>query len=137
MRARIFFLLFALSCAQIAFAGEPTLGEGDFVPIVPIPMPGGGSQTITSGGSLGAYINAIFTLSISVGAALAAIYIAIGGFEYIFSEAMANKQEGRTRIVHALYGLMILLLVTITLYIIGGADFIDLQLFNERPSGAP
>jgi hypothetical protein len=94
-----------------------------------MPLPGlnGGKAT---DGSFGDYINAVFKLSIAAGAALAAIYIAIGGFEYIFSEAMESKKDGRMRIINALYGLLILLLVTVILFIIGGSGAINLDIFK-------
>jgi hypothetical protein len=118
---------FALLCAHTALAVEAT--KIGFVPISPIPM-GTGGQLATSG-CFGDYLNALFKLSISAGAALAAIYIGIGGFEYIFSEAMESKKDGKIRITHALMGLMILLLVTIILYIIGGPSVINLDLFSH------
>ena len=111
-----------------AMAADVPQGIGDrkFVPITPIPGFKGGQAT---DGTLADYINAVFKLSLAAGAALAAIYIAIGGFEYIFSEAIESKKDGRLRIIHALYGLAILLLVTIILYIIGGAKAINLDIF--------
>lgn len=125
--ARILALIISASIAQVALAADPTLGKGDYVPIVPIPTPSGG---IATAGSMGDYLNALFQLAIAAGAGLAAIYIAIGGFEYIFSEAMSSKHDGRARIINALYGLMILLLVTLILYVVGGDNAIDLEIFK-------
>lgn len=117
----------ALMCANAALAADSS--STGFVPISPIPL-GSGGQLATSG-CIGDYINALFKLSLAAGAALASIYIAIGGFEYIFSEAMESKKDGRLRITHALLGLMILLLVTIILYIIGGPSVINLNIFSS------
>lgn len=100
---------FSLLYAGVAFAA-------DFVPIAPLPNPGGGG--LATSGTLADYINAVFRITIAVGAGLAAILIAIGGFEYIFSEAMDTKKNGKARITQALFGLAILLLVTLVLYII-------------------
>lgn len=88
----------------------------DFIPIAPIPNPIGGG--LATDNKLPQYINSLFQIAIGVGAALAAIFIAIGGFEYIFSEATDTKKNGKTRITQALFGLAILLLVTIILYVI-------------------
>jgi succinate dehydrogenase/fumarate reductase cytochrome b subunit len=87
-----------------------------FIPIAPIPNPIGGG--LATDNKLPQYVNALFQIAIAVGAALAAIFIAIGGFEYIFSEAMDTKKNGRTRITQALLGLGILLLVTLVLFVI-------------------
>lgn len=115
-----------LTTAQIAFA-DPSLGGADFVPISPIPDPTRGGQATS--GNLAQYIDALFKLALAAGAALAAIYIAIGGFEYIFSEAMESKKNGRARIVNALFGLGILILVTIILFVIN-PQIININLFS-------
>ena len=101
-----------------------------FVPIAPIPSPGGGLATDAD--SIPKYVNAVFQIALAVGAALAAIYIAIGGFEYIFSEAMETKKSGRLRITHALFGLAILLLVTLILFVIN-PDLIKLNALQSTP----
>lgn len=93
-----------------------TLAASQFVPIAPIPNPLGSG--LATDNSLPQYVNAIFQIAIAVGAALAAIFIAIGGFEYIFSEALDTKRDGRMRITQALLGLAILLLITLILYVI-------------------
>jgi hypothetical protein len=105
-----------------AYAGDPT-----FVPITPLPSLSGGG--LATDGSLVAYINTIFEYALIAGAGLAAIYIGIGGFEYIFSEALESKRDGRLRIIHALLGLMILLLVTLVLFIIN-PDIISLRFLQ-------
>ncbi len=116
------YLLFTI--LTLLYASTVFAAVGDFVPIAP--LPNGLHGEIATSNNLGFYLNAIFQLALSAGAALAAIYIAIGGFEYIFAEAMETKKNGRLRIVHALYGLAILLMVTMILYIIGGSKAIDL-----------
>ena len=105
----------------------PCLDQRDFVSIAPIPLGEGGLAT---SGSLGDYINALFQIALAAGAALAAIYIAIGGFEYIFSEATQSKHDGRIRITNALFGLAILLLVTLILFVIN-PDLICLNIFEN------
>lgn len=101
--------------------------ETPFVPIVPLPSTQGGGIATSFG--LNAYLNTLFEYAIVAGAGLAAIYIAIGGFEYIFSEAMESKKNGRLRIVNALFGLFILLLVTIVLFIIN-PDLVSLKFLE-------
>lgn len=125
-RALIATLIVFISSAQVALAA--TLGKGDYVPIAPIPM-GPGGQPATSG-SLSQYLNALFQLALAGGAVLAALFIAIGGFEYMLSEAMESKRDGKMRIMHALYGLAILLSVTLILYVIN-PDLICLNIFEQ------
>ena len=122
-----------------AFAATPTppttkgpAGASEFIPIAPIPSGKGGEFATT--GDLSTYINSVFSLAIAAGAALAALYIAIGGFEYIFSEAMESKKNGRLRIIHALSGLTILLIMTMILYIIN-PQLVSLSLLSG--GGAP
>ena len=108
------------------FSASVALAAGDpqFIPIAPLPSISGGG--LATSGTLSQYVNSLFQLAIAIGAALAAIFIAIGGFEYIFSEAMESKHDGRIRITQALYGLGLLLLITIILYVIN-PDLISLK----------
>lgn len=108
-------------------SGGPGQVVQDFIPIAPIPF---GDGRLATSGSLSDYINALFRIALAAGAALAAIYIAIGGFEYIFSEATQSKHDGRERITNALFGLAILLLVTLILFVIN-PDLICLKIFES------
>lgn len=126
MNWRVLIITLCLAMPASAFA---VACQDGFCPIQPIPNIGGGGGLSTDS-DLGTYLNALFRFALGAGAALAAIFIAIGGFEYIFSEAMQSKQDGRLRIMNALYGLGILLLVTMILYIIGGDAAINLDIFQ-------
>lgn len=121
---RVTILIACISAAHIALAADISSSPQNFVPIAPIQ--GASGNPITSG-SFGEYINTLFRYSIGVGATLAIIWIMIGGFEYILSEATESKQSGRRRITNALYGLLILLFVSIVLYTI------DPQALNLDP----
>lgn len=122
MRIFLFLALLLIPTAAALAAVE------NFVPIAPIPSGVGGS--LATQGDLSTYFNSLFKLALAAGAGLAAIFIAIGGFEYIFSESMESKKTGRLRIVNALLGLGILLTVTIILYVVGGSKAISLDLFK-------
>ena len=117
-----------LTVAYAAGGGQVPIDVGaTFVPIVPIPDTTG--QGLATSHDASGYVNIIFEYAIIAGAGLAAIYIGIGGFEYILSEATETKRNGRLRITHALLGLMILLLVTIVLYIIN-PDIVSLKFLQ-------
>ena len=121
MRKFIFiFILGIMSTAAVAHAAE------GFVPIAPIPGPNG--APITQSTSLEDYINAAFRIALGVGAVLAVIYIGVGGFEYMLSQTLPGQKDGRARIWNALYGLAILILVFLVLYIIN-PNIVSLNIF--------
>lgn len=120
-------LLVGLGTASVAFAAGGI--EGSFQPIAPLPAPGGG--VATESGSLDQYINAAFQIALGIGAAMAVINIGIGGFEYMMSDVVTAKGEGRKRITSALYGLLLLLMVYIILYVIN-PDILSLKLFPAQ-----
>jgi hypothetical protein len=98
-----------------------------FIPISPIPDANGGQ--ITDSSTLADYVNAAFKLALAAGAVVAVINISIGGFEYILSEAVSSKGDGKKRIQQSLYGLAILLLVYLILFVIN-PDLVSLRLFS-------
>jgi hypothetical protein len=105
-------------------AGQALAASTGFVPIAPIP--GANPQSL----DLVQYINAVFNLALGVGALLAVLMIVYGGFEYIFSGVMEGKKDGRARIQQALYGLALLVLVYLILYIIN-PQIVQLKLFTN------
>ncbi len=110
-------ILFIFALATLLSTGTALAAvDYNFVPIAPLPAPGGG--VATESGSIPAYIDAAFQIALAVGAVFAVINIAIGGFEYILSEAMTNKADGKKRIQQALAGLLILLMVYLILFVI-------------------
>lgn len=85
------------------------------------------------------YIPAIFKLLIGVAAALAVIMIVIGGIQYIGSESLWGKQDGREKIEKALMGLLLAIFAWLLLYTIN-PDLVNLDLnipeteFPEAPT---
>lgn len=121
MRAALITILLGLTMtAPVAFAGE------GFVPIAPIPTAGGELSASTS---LEEYINAAFSIALTAGAVLAVIMIAWGGFEYMLSQTLPGQKDGRARIQSALFGLAILIVVYLVLYIIN-PDIVSLNIFE-------
>lgn len=57
----------------------------------------------------GNYLNAMIKIFIGICAVLAMIMIVLGGIEYIMSELISSKEEGKKRITGALFGLIIAL----------------------------
>jgi len=59
--------------------------------------------------NLGVYLNLMITLFIGICAVLAVIMIVMGGIEYMTSELISNKEEGKKRITNAVFGLLLAL----------------------------
>lgn len=59
--------------------------------------------------ALGKYLNIMIGLTIGISAVLAVVMIVIGGMEYMTSELVSSKEEGRKRMTNAVLGLLIAL----------------------------
>ncbi len=81
--------------------------------LAPLPNPNNGElmETFdpTSEGALGKYLNIIIPLFIGLCAVLAIVMIVIGGIQYMTSELVHSKAEGKDRILHAIFGLVLAL----------------------------
>jgi len=55
----------------------------------------------------GEYMSTLFTTFISVAATLAVLMIVIGGIQYITSFSIGKKEQGKERIVNAIFGLLL------------------------------
>lgn len=73
-----------------------------YTPLAPIPG-------VTEGTTLTSLIQRIVPIAISIGAILAVLMLVIGGFQWMMSEAVGQKQAGRERVGNAIIGLLILL----------------------------
>jgi hypothetical protein len=80
-------------------AAEP----GAYVPLEPIPQ----LQNNSGGVDIASYIPNLVKLIIQVAGALAVIMIVIGGVQYISTDAIQGKSEGKEKIQNALYGLLL------------------------------
>ena len=63
----------------------------------------------TQNSNLGAYLNLMIKIFIGICAVLAVIMIVMGGIEYMTSELISNKEEGKKRITGAIFGLILAL----------------------------
>ncbi len=73
------------------------------------PLPGAEKFDTSSSSALGEYINLIIKLVIGISAVLAVVMIVMGGIQYMGSELISEKQEGKDRIWNAILGLLIAL----------------------------
>jgi len=63
----------------------------------------------TQTNNLGIYLNLMIKLFIGICAVLAVIMIVMGGIQYMTSELISNKEEGKKRITQAIFGLLLAL----------------------------
>lgn len=73
-----------------------------YTPLAPIP-------DLTDQPTFPQYVSALFRISVIIGAILAVLMLVIGGFQWMVSEAVGQKEAGRERIKNAILGLLILL----------------------------
>src|SRR3989338_3221258 len=64
------------------------------------------------------YLPGVFNLAIGIAGVLAVLMIIIGGVQYITTDAIQGKSEGKERIQNALWGLVLVLVSWILLYTI-------------------
>ncbi len=127
----LFLSVHSLAQAQTTGASKP-----GFVPLAGIPFLQGGQ-------TMGGMLNALYKLSIIVGALLAVVMIAWGGFQYM-SPTVGGKEKGMSTIRSAIFGLLILLTTALILKTIFGdvkLDVLNLSPINanpqqQQPSGA-
>ncbi len=94
----------------------PLITFAAYVPLEPIAGFPTGSNV-----SLPAFLNRLFDLILQLGAVTAVVMLAIGGFQYMTSEALHGKEKGRERIRNALLGLLLLLGTYLILYTVNPA----------------
>lgn len=95
-------------------AGPPTV-YGPFTPLVGIPGLDGNVD------DFGAYINALYVLSISLAALLAVIKIIIAGVKWMLTDVVTTKQDAKNDIQGALVGLLIVISAVLVLQFINPA----------------
>ncbi len=121
-------------CADTALAQQP---PNVIAPPTPGFQPLAGIPGVTAQTSISALLNSLYKLSIIVGALLAVVMIALGGFQYM-SPTVGGKEAGLARIKAALFGLLILLTTALILKtIFGQVDINVLNLSNVNAVTAP
>lgn len=83
-----------------------TAGDDSYCLLAPIP---GISEVNPANTDLGDYLNIIIKFAIGFAGALAVIMMVLGGIQYMSTDALSGKSEGRERITYALGGLLLAL----------------------------
>ena len=102
-----------LLSAQPQNPGNENLGNENFVFLTNLP-----GVSAPSGSDFGPYVNGIVKLLIGAAGVLAVIMIIIGGLQYMTTDAVSGKQEGKEKIWKALLGLLIAIASWLILYTI-------------------
>ena len=76
------------------------LAQAQYTPLATLP-----GITPSTPTNLGTYANALVKILIGIAAVLAIIMIMIGGLQYMSTDAISGKTEGKERITQALFGL--------------------------------
>ena len=79
--------------------------------------------------SLVDYLNAIFTLTISLAASFAVVRIVVAGFQYMMTDAWGGKEEAVSTIWAVVTGLVVLLLSVVVLKTIN-PDLLNLDILR-------
>lgn len=115
----VFFALLYVS-KPLVHSQNP-ISPPDYILLSPLP---GTEKTcsITTPGQcttdLATYVKGLFALTIGVAAVLAVIMIVIGGVQYMSTDAISGKSEGKEKITQALYGLLLAISCWLILYVI-------------------
>jgi hypothetical protein len=120
----IFLFICFLGSTAVVFAQ----GTEGYVPIVGVPG-------LEQAGGLTAqqYVEALYKLSIAIGAMLAVIQIIFAGVQYMFTDVITSKSDAISRIWGALWGLVILLGAVLILQTVN-PDLLNLNIFSNAPS---
>ena len=100
--------------------GQTEEGAGEYCLLEPLPIPTntGSSETLNkyTPTTFKDYVNTIFKIAIGIISVLAVLMIVIGGVQYMSTDAIGGKENGKETVGKALFGLFIGLGAYILLY---------------------
>lgn len=123
---KIIIVSFIVFMFVVSFASVTIAAEGDFIPLAPIP----GVIDAETAEDPSKFFNNLFTFGIVIAGFLAVVMIAVGGIQYMSTDAIHGKSEGRERITYALMGLLLILFSWILLNTIN-PEILNFDIFNE------
>ncbi len=105
-------ILAALITAQVSFAAPLP-----YQPLAPLPGIGDGTTAGTqAANNLPLYLVAMFKFIIGLAAVMAVVQITIGGIQYMSTDAIGGKSDGKERINQAILGLLLAIGAYLILY---------------------
>lgn len=105
----LIFLIMLLSAPLLTFATSHLIEA--YVPLVGIPG-------VTDARDFKGFLEGAFKIGLAIAATLAVVMITIGGFQYMTTDSVYNKTEGKDKIQNAIVGLLIALLIWLILFTI-------------------
>ena len=103
--------------------------RSDFTALSPIP----GVTDEAAAKDPSKFFNGMFMFGISIAAFLAVLMIAIGGIQYMSTDAVSGKTEGRERITYAIMGLLLVLFSWILLRQIN-PEILNFNFLDNTPT---
>ena len=85
--------------------------------------------------TIGTLLSGIFQLAIAFGAIAAVLMLVIGGFQYMTQDAVGGQKEARARIQGAVFGLLLLLLSYLILFVINPEILKSIDTFEAKLRG--
>lgn len=107
--------------------------QAEFVPLEPEFFEKLGGQETIDKNDTSIFFNNIFRFGIYIASFLATIMIAAGGIQYMSTDAVTGKTEGREKVTYAVMGLLLILFSWILLSQIN-PDLLNLSLSNDNVS---
>ncbi|MEK7390639.1 MAG: hypothetical protein AAB635_00700 [Patescibacteria group bacterium] len=95
-------LVLTVFLALLGVTGQVFAALGEYTPLVKLP-----GIDKAEANNLPEYLKAMFKLLLGVAGALAVIMITLGGIEYMSTDSMFGKEEGKKKINNALLGLLL------------------------------
>lgn len=100
------FFINSITNAQTISGG---VGKGEYELLTPIPeFCAPGAKCVYKPGNFNNYVNTFVRLAIILSAILSVVMIVFGGFQYMTSESLGLKSEGKERMLNAVIGLVLL-----------------------------
>lgn len=130
----LIFLIMLLSAPLLTFATSHLIEA--YVPLVGIPG-------VTDTGDFKGFLEGAFKIGLAIAATLAVVMITIGGFQYMTTDSVYNKTEGKDKIQNAIVGLLIALLIWLILFTINpkllnfDIDIPEANQTNQAPPPVP
>lgn len=115
---KIIFTIFILTILFSGiFSAEKAFAQISYTPLTPIPGTTVGNCAVDSEGKLidpdnctvpvTSYISTMFMILIGLAGVLAVLMIVIGGVQYLSTDAISGKSEGKEKITNAILGLLL------------------------------
>lgn len=106
----------------------------EYQPLVPDAF--GAANKLTKATTLTEFLTEAFNLGLAICAALAVVMIVWGGVEYMLSESVFSKDEGRKKIRNAILGLLLAVFSWLILYIIN-PSILNWERFDVKNTANP